>query len=196
MSTSKEVNMSFFNKVWTEKHKIVYEFFCTVAPSKGVKSTNQGFCDYLGITSGKLHKWTKGQWPSAEDLEAIHDKLGFSYRWLITGEDEPFEEAPQRAGFVDEELAIARSEVKSLRRHIDDLNDERLDENEKKTELMRHIQELELEIKNVTSKLVIALEENSTLYKEIRQLKEGREGVVPVVSGTDGVVRGVLLNGE
>lgn len=52
----------------------------------------RGFCDFLGISPGKRQKWSQGQWPSAEDLENLHDKLGFSYRWLITGEGEPFEE--------------------------------------------------------------------------------------------------------
>lgn len=40
---------------------------------------------------GKVNAWRKGQWPSADDIVAIHDKLGFSYRWLLNGEGEPLE---------------------------------------------------------------------------------------------------------
>ena len=58
----------------------------------GYRPTIRGFCDFLDISAGKREKWSKGQWPSAEDLEKLHDRLGFSYRWLITGEGDPFEE--------------------------------------------------------------------------------------------------------
>lgn len=40
---------------------------------------------------GKVNAWRKGQWPSADDIVTIHDKLGFSYRWLLNGEGEPLE---------------------------------------------------------------------------------------------------------
>lgn len=46
----------------------------------------------LGVSQGKMQYWEKGNWPSAEDLEVLHKKMGFSYRWLITGEGEPFDE--------------------------------------------------------------------------------------------------------
>ena len=62
---------------------MVYKTFCSVAASKDMKATNKTFCDFLNISTGKLQKWSKGQWPSAEDLETIHDKLGFSYSWLV-----------------------------------------------------------------------------------------------------------------
>lgn len=88
----KDIFMTFFNKIWLQQYKMVYDFFCSVALSKGFKPTLRGFCDCLGISMGKRQKWSQGQWPSAEDLETIHDKLGFSYRWLITGEGDPFED--------------------------------------------------------------------------------------------------------
>lgn len=92
MSSSKKNTTRLINKVWHYKYEYVYDFFCSVADSKGYKSTVRGFCDFLGISAGKRQKWSQGQWPSAEDLEILHDKLGFSYRWLITGEGDPFEE--------------------------------------------------------------------------------------------------------
>lgn len=36
--------------------------------------------------------WEKGQMPTANDLRSIHDKLGFSYSWLITGQGDPFDD--------------------------------------------------------------------------------------------------------
>lgn len=43
----------------------------------------------MNISTGKGDAWRQGQWPSAEDLAAIAEKLGFSYRWLVTGEGDP-----------------------------------------------------------------------------------------------------------
>lgn len=77
--------MAFLKKDWSYKFEMVYKTFCSVAASKDMKATNKTFCGFLNISTGKLQKWSKGQWPSAEDLETIHDKLGFSYSWLVTG---------------------------------------------------------------------------------------------------------------
>ena len=104
-------------KSWSEQCKIVYNFFCFHAIEKSKKPTNRGFCDFLGITTGKLQNWSKGQWPSAEDLETIHDMLGFSYRWLVTGNGEPFEEAPATPDDAGE-LANLRHEVGDLKEEL------------------------------------------------------------------------------
>lgn len=98
MSTPKEnitplkFPQPFINKVWHVKYELVFRHFCSIALSIGYKPTTRGFCEFLQISAGKREKWSKGQWPSAEDLEKLHDRLGFSYRWLITGEGDPFEE--------------------------------------------------------------------------------------------------------
>lgn len=42
--------MTLFNKVWLQQYKMVYNFFCSVALSKGFKPTLRGFCDCLGIS--------------------------------------------------------------------------------------------------------------------------------------------------
>lgn len=122
--------MRLFTKNWTQRHKMVYDYFCSIADSKGVKPTNEGFCRLLRISRGKLQKWTLGQWPSAEDLETIHDEFGFSYRWLITGEDDPFEEAcPRcealsgkgpRGNLIESDVSDLANEVKSLKLELAD----------------------------------------------------------------------------
>lgn len=110
----KDIFMTFFNKVWLQQYKMVYNFFCSVALSKGFKPTLRGFCDCLSISMGKRQKWSQGQWPSAEDLETIHDKLGFSYRWLITGEGDPFEEGGTLPGKAQEpaKLSLSRAQAR------------------------------------------------------------------------------------
>lgn len=84
--------MSKERKDWSEQYRIVYDFFKSKAFSLGARPTTVGFREYLGISSGKWANWSKGQWPSAEDLEQLHDLFGFSYSWLITGKGDPFAE--------------------------------------------------------------------------------------------------------
>lgn len=84
-----------------------------------MKATNKTFCGFLNISTGKLQKWSKGQWPSAEDLETIHDKLGFSYSWLVTGEGDPFEES-----FIPYPTPDDTAELANLRHEVSDLKEE------------------------------------------------------------------------
>lgn len=98
---------------------MVYKTFCSVAASKDMKATNKTFCGFLNISTGKLQKWSKGQWPSAEDLETIHDKLGFSYSWLVTGEGDPFEES-----FIPYPTPDDTAELANLRHEVSDLKEE------------------------------------------------------------------------
>lgn len=110
---------SILKKNWIQKHKIVYDYFCSVAVAKGAKPTVRGFCAFLGITTGKNQKWSQGQWPSAEDLETLHDKLGFAYSWLVTGEGDPFEES-----FVPYPTPDDAAEIANLRHEVGDLKEE------------------------------------------------------------------------
>lgn len=87
--------MSGTKRNWAKNYQIVYSYYRTRNQAKKLKLSHRSFCEFLGISLGKREKWQKGQWPSAEDLNSLHNKLGFSYRWLITGEGDPFEEVPQ-----------------------------------------------------------------------------------------------------
>lgn len=111
--------MTFLKKDWSYKFEMVYKTFCSVAASKDMKATNKTFCGFLNISTGKLQKWSKGQWPSAEDLETIHDKLGFSYSWLVTGEGDPFEES-----FIPYPTPDDTAELANLRHEVSDLKEE------------------------------------------------------------------------
>lgn len=81
---------------WSENYQLVYSYYCSKNQGKEIKLSQRSFCQFLGISLGKREKWQKGQWPSAEDLAKLHNKMGFSYRWLITGEGDPFEDFSYR----------------------------------------------------------------------------------------------------
>lgn len=72
--------------------EIIYEKYSDIAISMGSNPSVLGFSKFLGLKNdGKVKAWKKGQWPSAEDLASMHEKLGFSYRWLVTGKGDPFD---------------------------------------------------------------------------------------------------------
>lgn len=62
---------------------------------------------------GKVNAWRKGQWPSADDIVVIHDKLGFSYRWLLNGEGEPLENQ-DTSGVERERMARLEARLEAL----------------------------------------------------------------------------------
>ncbi len=125
---------SAIEKLWSEQCKIVYNFFCSHAIEKGKKPTNRGFCDFLGITTGKVQNWSKGQWPSAEDLETIHDMLGFSYRWLVTGNGDPFDEDAHAHADTSETAAL-HARIAELEHEIGRLREALLSAHEANTEM-------------------------------------------------------------
>ena len=97
-----------------------------------------------------MQKWSKGQWPSAEDLETIHDKLGFSYSWLVTGEGDPFEES-----FIPYPTPDDTAELMNLRHENSDL----------KEELMRSYRE----ISRLGQELVATNEERRKLAERLER---------------------------
>lgn len=119
-------------KNWFQCYEIIYEKFCSISSSFGLKANVSGFCQFLNISAGKRQKWSMGQWPRAEDLAVIHDKLGFSYRWLVTGVGDPYEEKGKKdaaaplqedeASLLQEQLAAATKRIADLeKQHIADL---------------------------------------------------------------------------
>ncbi len=71
----------------------------------GKPITMKAFAQFLGHEhDGKINAWRKGQWPSAEDIAILHDKLGFNYRWLLTGEGTPRENRQTDTQFFKTEL--------------------------------------------------------------------------------------------
>lgn len=78
---------------FTERYEIIYKKFFELAKSQGEPSSKLALSRFLGVTQANMQSWEKGQIPTAKGLQSIHDKLGFAYSWLITGEGPQFDEA-------------------------------------------------------------------------------------------------------
>lgn len=167
MSSSKENNKRLINKVWHVKYQLVYDYFCSVAGSKGFKPTVRGFCDFLEISPGKRQKWSQGQWPSAEDPETLHDKLGFSYRWLITGEGDPFEEGGTLPE-ADTERKKAEDERQRLEARLRELE-------QKNAELEVELREADRVNRKLTTRLLVDGAGDRSAATNIGKAGEGHE---------------------
>lgn len=75
-------------KDFSERYRIIYDFFKKQAEGKGLPSSKLALADSLGVSQGRMQKWEKGQCPNAMDCLTINKKLGFSFEWLATGEGE------------------------------------------------------------------------------------------------------------
>lgn len=99
-------------KNFSELFELIYKKF--IENYSGKIASLGAFATYLGHThNGKVNAWKKGQWPSAEDIAVIHDKLGFDFRWLLTGEGNPLEIPPKEPDSA--EMEHLRLENKKLR---------------------------------------------------------------------------------
>lgn len=85
-------------KKFSYSFEIIYKKYLSLAESRGAPKKElsiNSLMRFLGVSSGKLFSWKKGQWPLAADIETIAERLGLSYRWLVTGEGDPEgEDAP------------------------------------------------------------------------------------------------------
>lgn len=108
-------------KNFSQQYEFIYDIFCSVHASKDTRATLRGFCDFLGISLGKRQAWDeRGQWPSAEDIEILHKKMGFSYHWLITGEGDPFDGEPPKPAAPP--VPDQSDEIARLRAELDEAN--------------------------------------------------------------------------
>lgn len=93
-----------------QRFEIVYDKFATWGMNNGFKPSRLAFARFLGVSQGRMQQWEKGKLPGGEDLKAIHDKLGFAYDWLISGEGEMFDEAAQKIEALEHEVKRLRAE--------------------------------------------------------------------------------------
>lgn len=75
---------------WSQSYKILYDYYFDSLLAYEFGKSKLGFARLLGVSQGKTQHWEKGQWPSAEDLAVIAEKFGCDYKWLVTGEGDPF----------------------------------------------------------------------------------------------------------
>lgn len=77
---------------FSQRFEIIYKKFFDMAKSNGLQASKLALSRFLGVSQGRMQNWEGGAIPQPNDLKAIHDKLGFSYSWLITGEGPQFDE--------------------------------------------------------------------------------------------------------
>lgn len=86
--------MTIRTKDFSATYQKIYNFFCTVAVKHGCNPNAAGLRKCLDLSVGKSLAWSKGQWPSADDLLKLHEKFGFSPLWLLSGEGDPWGKTP------------------------------------------------------------------------------------------------------
>lgn len=84
--------------------EIIYKKFSDWGIQNGFKPSKLALSRFLNVTQGAMQKWEKGTIPSAKVLKTIHDKLGFSYDWLISGEGEIFDTMAEKLASKDAEI--------------------------------------------------------------------------------------------
>ncbi len=128
---------------------VIFQKFSDEAQKSGIKPNTATFARFLGHKhDGRVRAWRNGQWPSAEDVWILHDKLGFAYAWLLIGEGEPF----------DRDVSIKLSETS--------------EEGARNAMAMAsRIEELETIILHKTEELARARQEHMELMKEMLSLQ-------------------------
>lgn len=90
---------------FSQRFEIIYQTYAEFGKANGFKPSKLAFSRYVGVFQATMQRWEKGQIPSGKDLKTIHDKLGFSYDWLISGEGEMFDQAAKLLAEKDAEIS-------------------------------------------------------------------------------------------
>lgn len=98
-----------------QQFELIYKKFADWAIQQGFKPNRTAFARHVGVSQGCMQKWEKGQRPTASHMKLIHDKLGFAYDWLITGEGEMFDCAAQMLAEKDAEIERLQDENRKLK---------------------------------------------------------------------------------
>ena len=97
---------------FSQRFVIVYKKFMELAASKGEPTSKLALSRFLNVSQGCMQNWERGKIPQPDDLIAMHEKLGFSFDWLLTGKGEPSEENR------DVDIAGLQAEIEALRREL------------------------------------------------------------------------------
>lgn len=109
-----------FMEDFRQRFEIIYKKFFDWGKQNGFKPSKLAFSRFLGVSQGAIQNWEyKGTLPAGKDLKTIHDKLGFSYDWLITGEGDMFDEAARLLAEKDAEIERLKEENRKLTTHPD-----------------------------------------------------------------------------
>lgn len=95
-----------------QQFEIIYKKFYDWGVANGFKPSKLAFSRFIGVSQGAIQNWEyKGTYPGAKDLKTIHDKLGFSYDWLITGEGEPMDKQQKQIEALKQEVEQLRTRL-------------------------------------------------------------------------------------
>lgn len=93
-----------------QRFEIIYKKYAGWGIQNGFKPSKLSFSRFLGVPQGTMQGWEyRGSLPTGKDLKTIHDKLGFSYDWLITGEGEPMDDQQKRIEELEQEVKQLRT---------------------------------------------------------------------------------------
>lgn len=96
---------------FSERFEIIYQKFYEWGSLNGFKPSKLAFSRFAGVSQATMQRWEKGQLPNGKDLKTIHDKLGFAYDWLISGEGERFDSSAQKLAAQEAEIGRLRSRL-------------------------------------------------------------------------------------
>lgn len=141
---------------FSQLFRIIYDKYSDIAKKNGASPSLYGLARLLGVSHSKTGAWEGGQWPSAKDCATIEKLLGFSLRWLVTGEGEPegadaptpgvapasegkappaVPQAPETAA----QIAALQAENEHLKAEIVRLQDELISEQRHSLEMLREV---------------------------------------------------------
>ena len=142
------------NQNFSHLYEVMCNLFYATPHAATFGRTKLGLARFLGMSQGKTQSWEKGQWPKAEDLRVLHQKMGFSYRWLVTGEGDPF----------DDELQPYLPESAS---ESEPLTDKRTEALERENTQLRELLEAKNELLTSKDKIIALHEENKRLAESV-----------------------------
>lgn len=97
---------------FTQRFEIIYKKFASWGILNGFKPSKLAFSRFLGVAQSTMQRWEyQGSIPAGKDLKTIHDKLGFSYDWLISGEGEMFDSTEQALDKMRDRVAELEKEL-------------------------------------------------------------------------------------
>lgn len=87
----------------------------------GNRVSKAAFAKFLETSPGKLQNWEMGSLPQQDDLQLLHHTFGLSYRWLVTGEGEPFDSEKSHLNRVmelEKEIYALKSQLADTRNEL------------------------------------------------------------------------------
>lgn len=110
-----------------EPFKIVYKIYLQSRLAGTHGNSFSGFARCLGVSYGRVQTWREGKrWPGSEDIVLMHDRLGLSYQWLLTGTGEPLERDAASARDATSARDAASEREEALQRQVAALEQELL----------------------------------------------------------------------